>query len=242
MNFKIPTVCPRCGKTFLVFPYRLKLREHVCCSKSCAISLQPHPSNQILIACHYCGKLFKRQPNQIKRAKKYFCSRKCKEIGLIPPIGKESLKWKRIDVLCTFCGKVLSLSPHRLKSQNHFCNSKCKGKWTSKNWIGFNHPAWRGGYQLPNGVTWRRQRDKARERDGYKCQNCGISESEIGHELDVHHIFPFSSFLSEKKANSLSNLISLCHKCHEQHKSNKIKLPRFLRLPLFSHRTYGSIC
>ena len=62
------------------------------------------------------------------------------------------------------------------------------------------------GGPFPYGPLWLEARRKARNRDNYTCQRCGLSEEELGHELSVHHIRPFR----ESKDNSLENLISLC--------------------------------
>ena len=78
---------------------------------------------------------------------------------------------------------------------------------------------WRGD---PNayGRSWPRQRDLARARDRYTCQNCGAVEAERSH--DVHHKIPFRSFRDERgiidsdAANRLDNLITLCQTCHKR--------------------------
>ena len=97
------------------------------------------------------------------------------------------------------------------------------------------NPRWRGGgvvYQW-YGQSWRRQSDRARQRDNHTCQVCGISEADLGYKLRVHHIKPFSSFNSVKQANRLNNLISLCESCHKTiDNSQPIKnIPRFIALP-----------
>jgi DEAD/DEAH box helicase domain-containing protein len=62
------------------------------------------------------------------------------------------------------------------------------------------------------GPTWATQRDRARVRDGYRCQICGIPES--GRQHHVHHKIPFRTFPSYQLANVLENLITLCPNCH----------------------------
>lgn len=76
------------------------------------------------------------------------------------------------------------------------------------------------------GPNWTEQRARARARDGYRCQRCGISEAELGRELDVHHLIPFREFKYDPhdparanrylEANRLENLITLCPACHRQ--------------------------
>jgi hypothetical protein len=53
-------------------------------------------------------------------------------------------------------------------------------------------------------------REQIRQRDGYKCQECGCSQVENGKQLDVHHID------YDKQNNIFSNLISLCVRCHRK--------------------------
>ncbi len=64
------------------------------------------------------------------------------------------------------------------------------------------------------GPTWSAQRDRARARDGYRCQVCGTPEQGRAH--DVHHKTPFRTFASSQAANQLSNLITLCPTCHRR--------------------------
>jgi DEAD/DEAH box helicase domain-containing protein len=69
------------------------------------------------------------------------------------------------------------------------------------------------------GPNWGAQRQRARERDGYRCRLCGRPEQ--GREHDVHHMRPFRTFdyrpgqnATYMLANALSNLITLCPECH----------------------------
>ncbi len=64
------------------------------------------------------------------------------------------------------------------------------------------------------GPNWPGQRDKARARDGYRCQICGVAEQ--GRTHDVHHKIPFRRFDSYQQANQLANLVTLCRSCHRQ--------------------------
>jgi len=96
------------------------------------------------------------------------------------------------------------------------------------------------------GPNWLAQRDRARVRDGYRCQSCGAPEqgrvlspvlSETkglskggvlslskggvlslskGRAHHVHHKIPFRAFASYRQANQLSNLVTLCPRCHRR--------------------------
>ena len=93
---------------------------------------------------------------------------------------------------------------------------------------GPKHWNWKGG-PFPYGSLWSIQRARARNRDNYTCQRCGVTEEELGHELSVHHIRPFR----ESKDNTLSNLICLCENhggngCHKhcEHHPEDCPVPR----------------
>lgn len=64
------------------------------------------------------------------------------------------------------------------------------------------------------GVGWARQKALARARDNYRCQICGVEETDRSH--DVHHKIPFRHFNSPEEANRLDNLITLCRNCHHK--------------------------
>jgi len=64
------------------------------------------------------------------------------------------------------------------------------------------------------GPNWLAQRDRARVRDGYRCQACGALEEGPSHH--VHHKTPFRAFASYQQANQLSNLVTLCPRCHHR--------------------------
>jgi DEAD/DEAH box helicase domain-containing protein len=62
------------------------------------------------------------------------------------------------------------------------------------------------------GPNWQTQRNAARTRDQFRCQFCGLPETDKAHH--VHHIVPFRSFASLELANRLTNLVTLCPSCH----------------------------
>jgi DEAD/DEAH box helicase domain-containing protein len=72
------------------------------------------------------------------------------------------------------------------------------------------------------GPNWTQQRDRARARDDYRCQHCGVAERPE-RQHDVHHLRPFRSFGwiagrndNYRAANELDNLITLCPSCHRR--------------------------
>lgn len=75
------------------------------------------------------------------------------------------------------------------------------------------------------GLNWNEQRSKALIRDRFRCQNCGMSDSEHRERddmfppnagLHVHHIVPFRTFDRAEKANRVDNLVTLCFECHQE--------------------------
>jgi DEAD/DEAH box helicase domain-containing protein len=64
------------------------------------------------------------------------------------------------------------------------------------------------------GNNWQTQRDRARLRDNFRCQVCGVLEKEKEHH--IHHKTPLRMFSSFREANRLENLITLCPACHRR--------------------------
>lgn len=62
------------------------------------------------------------------------------------------------------------------------------------------------------GPDWPVIREIVRQRDRYRCRNCGAPEHGKAHH--VHHLIPFKSFRSIEEANQISNLVTLCPTCH----------------------------
>jgi DEAD/DEAH box helicase domain-containing protein len=74
---------------------------------------------------------------------------------------------------------------------------------------------------LSYGPNWAAQRQRARERDSFRCRLCGRPEE--GREHAVHHMRPFRTFdyragknVNHITANALPNLITLCPECHQR--------------------------
>jgi DEAD/DEAH box helicase domain-containing protein len=64
------------------------------------------------------------------------------------------------------------------------------------------------------GTNWHKQKEAARKRDNYTCQNCGALEDGRAH--NVHHKTPFRAYESSEEANRLDNLVTLCPTCHRR--------------------------
>lgn len=101
----------------------------------------------------------------------------------------------------------------------------------AKNW------QWKGGrFALRSmdcrGPNWTTQRRRAKKRDAFTCQSCGVVFPKKSPRLHAHHIVPFRTFgyipsVNEQYlvANQLSNLVSLCEECHSMiETANGIKM------------------
>ena len=120
-------------------------------------------------------------------------------------------------VPCEHCGKPnrIPVWIARRKFRLHFCGKACLDAWRSvlpkegKRLVLKGRPEYRGG-------NWKVQSARARERDGFRCRNCGVTEASLGRQLDVHHATPVRLFASTVAANRLDNLVSVCASCHKR--------------------------
>lgn len=101
-----------------------------------------------------------------------------------------------------------------------YCDMECMSKHYAEIYSGENSPTWKGGKGHHYIGNFYHQRNKARNRDNYKCQLCGITEDEYGQQMSVHHIILYRHFKNKDEANELNNLICLCEKCHRFVHSN----------------------
>jgi len=140
-----------------------------------------------------------------------------------PPIETRSQRTAH----CRFCHIEIDL-PSWVDPQAVnllFCRPECRRAWAEQT------PSLRvclDGRLGRRGANWELQSALARQRDGFRCRECGISEEELGRQLDVHHLIPFSSFRSSVDANQLENLVGVCPSCH-----NRLEARLRRELPLF---------
>lgn len=81
---------------------------------------------------------------------------------------------------------------------------------------------WQGEQVEDRGPSWPAQRERARRRDGCRCQWCG-AEERPGLQHHVHHLVPFreAGWVPGENdnhlwANRLENLVTLCPACHRK--------------------------
>lgn len=223
--------CPTCGK---MYETEKGMRYHHSVNHGESIAF-------VQVECEVCGKTKEVNKNYRKRHERFFCSKNCEVewkrenqegywkgiTGEDHPLfgrstmteeGKKTLSdkmTKRVEKQCPSCGETNEVIPSY--ADNHdkkFCDVECYGKWLSENSLAEQAPNWRGGCDNNRGENWEKQRNLARERDGYVCRACGKEEENMNRQLDVHHIIPFRKFEGYEKANKLENLVSVCRSCH----------------------------
>lgn len=119
----------------------------------------------------------------------------------------------RAEVSCRHCRKSYPVPEWYLDRGIvlHFCSSECRDAWTRETPSFDVKLEKRVGHR---GANWQSQALKARQRDEFSCQVCGITEEELGRHLDVHHKIPYRSFKSNVEANKLEHLLAVCPACH----------------------------
>ncbi len=124
-------------------------------------------------------------------------------------VGFKKLRWFTYENLGE---AVLDMPPSELQTTGYWLSLSEEttarlreaGNWTND----------RNDY----GTNWPKIRESVRRRDQFKCQVCGVVESDKQH--DVHHKIPFRTFTSTDEANRLENLTTLCRTCHQKVEQN----------------------
>lgn len=203
---KITATCPACGKEFEYY----KCWPKKYCSQACYFAVINKP--KITTPCPTCGK----DVTYYASFPRKYCSKKCAGQSIVHNIPGFA-PVPRTTYHCEQCGKEFE-GYEGNGNRNRFCSLKCFGAWQrdTKWQAAENHPNWRGGKEPYYGPTWDAARKAARARDNYTCQDCGITEAELGKALDVHHLVRFGDFGRHRheEANRLDNLVSLCYRCH----------------------------
>lgn len=192
--------------------------------------LVEHYVNQTLSTIE-CARLLSCHHNTVRRwLKRYGIETRVNPSGELNPMfgrtGESHHNYNSVEKRCPVCGKVFAVPMYDVE-RRQTCSWECRNQWwkdTDKQ-AGDNNPNWRGGIDYRRGLGWRVVKPLVRERDGYRCAKCGVSEQELGYKLHVHHIVPYKGFEDDRAANDPDNLVSLCRSCHmseerKQRKSN----------------------
>lgn len=163
----------------------------------------------IVLACTNCGREYQAQKRTNSQGEpRLFCSKVCYQASLRKGEAQPLVE-------CTECGTSFWVSPYRLnRSKNLFCSRACKGRWTSKNLIGEQALAWKGGVksisrwlhahsQMKN---WSR---KVRQHANNICQRCGEPATQAHH---LRHVEELLALIFDP-----ANGEALCDSCHVAH-------------------------
>lgn len=143
-----------------------------------------------------------------------------------------------------FCSRAC-YDAHRVSAREARAFNPVRKRKISAAFTGAKHPNWRGGrwdlsYRGPN---WQVQRVKVRQRDGYRCRDCGCTDEEAralyGRELDVDHLEPFHNFPNSRQANRVRNLITRCASCHRKAEAKRRGVQMTLGLEHRGHKGYA---
>ena len=207
-------ICSHCGEEFLGG------KDRQFCSISCASKARdpwnkglkgetrPYRQTGKNKVCKTCGEPY--YVSHYRAKSSHYCSLKCYYQGRWPD-NRETRK-------CVICQKQFEAMKSQKKKT---CSAQCLSTHLSQIQEGDKSSCWRGGYAPYYGPNWNRQRNRARKRDNYTCQDCGITERELGRQLDVHHKKRIGDFEDKRKTNYLSNLIAYCHPCHMKAEQRK---------------------
>lgn len=137
-----------------------------------------------------------------------------------------------ISARCRHCGRPVDL-PDWFREAGvrlHYCDERCRQAWVEAEPDFSVRSVHRG--RRRRGGNWELQARRARERDQFRCQVCGVTEEELGGRLHVHHRIPFRRFRSNVEANKLEHLISVCPSCHQAEEAEvRRHLPLFAASP-----------
>jgi len=138
------------------------------------------------------------------------------------PIGNAHANWKPpFTKTCLACGVSFEKDGRYSYRADvmRFCSTTCWYKWIREDPT--RHGSFQGGREPYYGPDWNEQAKKARERDGFTCQDCGLHQEKP--LLDVHHIRPRRAFRGNwQGANDLANLVTLCKSCHKKREPKPI--------------------
>lgn len=189
--------CAVCGED-------LEPQQSTYCSRKCMA--EGFSKEKVEKTCPNCGDTFEMYPSDDDRGRRY-CSYECSMKHYEYESGEDHHLYERETTECGYCGDEFEHLPSK---DRVFCSHDCRAKWESdfRDYpTGSDNPTWKGGVaDVTQSQKWRKVREKALERDGRRCQECGGD-----YELHVHHITPLSE---GGRPYDMDNLKTLCRTCH----------------------------
>jgi len=207
--------CKWCGKDFEVDGEHK--RKKYCSPECVSMSQKSKTKTQF---CQRCGKEIKISSG--RHYKRIYCD-ECNVVG------RSEKQINKIQTTCGYCDAKIEVIPSVYKANRFcYCDMNCMAKHYAEIYSGENNPSWKGGKSHHYTGGFYNARQKARERDKYTCQICGITETDFGQQMSVHHIKNYRLFEDKAEANKLDNLICLCEPCHRFVHSNNNKEGLFI--------------
>lgn len=182
-NYSLVPECPTCGGSY-ESEHGVKVHHKRTHDES--IAGEP-------VDCDWCDETFYKKPSYIERYENLFCCRECKDNFHSDYMeGRERPEHAEL------------MSEMHSGEDNPMYGVRQE-----------DAPNWQGGTEMDQGwrhtAKWYETRRDVLERDGYDCQDCGVSES-----LHAHHIKPVA--MGGAKFD-MENLITLCEEHHyERHR------------------------
>jgi len=218
---QIVLTCVGCNKTFEV-PWEYRFRKY--CSRVCWRD-SPNKTrgvhgkkDRVILACLNCGREF--ETIRSFSYKRKFCSFVCSN-----QYNQKDGSWNK-GIPHTEEAKLhISLGGKRARAKGNYINPSTRPEVRAKISKTItelfknpkNNPRYIDGRSKePYSLGFnRRFKEQIRERDGYRCQKCGVPQSECVRALDVHHID------RDKKSLDPKDFITLCRICHLQEHTNE---------------------
>jgi len=166
--------------------------------------------------CIVCDKEYVEKKEKDNGYWRKTCSDKC----------LKELRSPRITKVCVVCEREYKVIPYRA-DKTKTCSKKCLRLYQT----GVGNPNWKGGLDVSVYSTkeWKEARQKALERDEFKCLLCEATET-----LNVHHVIPYRLI----KNHDLVNLVTLCSECHSDFERDSKGIIKEL---LYGHPTFTRI-
>lgn len=223
--------CDNCGGAFYS-EYKKKYCSDECRQEQFTNEGEANPNfrgGMETTTCQICGGSFEYYPSD--KVGLYCPDCVDRESWRRPPVssGAEHPRWSggKLRRDCVICGTGVERYPSGFVSDVVLCGEHCRRIWLSEEFTGEGHPNWTGGGIESYGSGWNEVRERALERDGFRCVICGTTKEEIGRNPDVHHIVPVRRFVEsedheKENAHRIENVATLCVDCHRKADFGKI--------------------